>query len=391
MAAIDIRSVLSLVGKTTDPQIKLEWAAHVPTAKELPFVKMFAADAGGMTEPCAGAVEWEMTTKAGGSGLIAQGGLAGPISQIAPPIPIRKKAEICVFENYDETWDVNELTLNTKGRKVMDYKDAKVAPIEERIATDLENQLIGVPQNAADKKNIHGIFTYFQPTRQSDGTVIANDKGGHTGNRIVWRDGTNSTSLHGYDRANDPNDSNYNISVPSGAWGPEMSEAIIRTSLKTTFQEIPMLTPKQVYNNWKGKRGADNQDSAGTMMASSGRIFMGEEDWVAWNQYVLNVSPDDTKGDPFMFARKQLSGFDPKHAPLFDSLPAGSGTTQVFPNRPIVFLDMAQIKLCVHDNKLMQRQAPWNPTPFQVCVPRRGMFQLVAKYVKLAGGLIYRV
>lgn len=106
----------------------------------------------------------------------------------------------CINVDKNMVWDLLELEAN-KGNSERIYQliKARHSMQREGINNWLEAQVFGIPQNASDIDNMHGLLTWARRSMNSSGVFVAQSTVQFNATYQTWGDGTTTGTLAGVD------------------------------------------------------------------------------------------------------------------------------------------------------------------------------------------------
>jgi len=106
----------------------------------------------------------------------------------------------CFNVDKNMIWDLLELESNKSSpERIYQLIKGRHSAKEEGVANWLEAQVWGIPQNASDIANMHGVLTWAKRSMNSSGTYVAQPTVQFNGTYQTWGDGTTTATLAGVD------------------------------------------------------------------------------------------------------------------------------------------------------------------------------------------------
>lgn len=376
-------------------QVDVKSFAHLATIKKAPLFNAILRGDGIFKEQTSDHVEWGVSTQVKDGVTFAQD-YRGASRRGAPADAIKCSYRLPLQEMVCEQHDERELLkFRNQGVKFLEnHLDEQEQQWNEGLVIDQEKKLSGVPSSSSDKGSPQGIFWYAQPNRDSNGVIEAAADGGNYGDRMMYGNGTTTTTRNGQDLSLDSNAKlrNWCQSIDHGV-DENTVRAFEKFLVKTSFENIPFdLNIRSVGNI---KNGPTNT-TPDMKMRTGGRILCNSADYIAMAAFVNAYSPDDTGGEAVKFGKPRFMGFEREYQPLWDSSEEvyldGEGT--VWPYSPMVIIDWSKWRLD-HMGPLWKK-TPWKAdaavnTHYVVSRSASAQYNLRPKSdIRSALGLFYR-
>lgn len=393
-----ISTLTTLLNTVSDGQIKPQHYAYMAKQRRMPLFKMAMGGAIRKDESAdfsrwgLGFGNMDGATYQTDYGQGMQSVNPGNIKQLEQRLPL--------FENSSEKYDLRQAKSHAKtNTQFTGFVQGIIDQNMNDIGNFTERKLHGVPATASTL-DVLGLFAWLQPRRNaSTGAVEAQAAGAYDGIYTVYGNGGAGTaSICNIDRSSDEfkRYRNWCQSIDHEI-GQNTFLAIQRLLLNTGYETLPFATER--YSTGSLKNGGTiepNQAIGREAAVAATRILCQTEDFLALQNYVEAVSPDDNQGDVYKFGTIKIAGIkleeDPYLNPTGDTAMAGHGT--IIPHRPIYVVNFAKW-LIPHNGGLWEAGSlipnPLNPT-FQVLRQRSAQFNFrPLNDLAQSGGVLYRM
>lgn len=389
----DVSSTTNLLNTMKKEEIKTKSWTHLATSQRLPILRAILKGEGIVKEKSSDKVTWGVGTRKLDDVVFNQQ-YRGAARRSEPLPSLQLSYSIPLQEAKAETYDVNELEAhkNAGYQQFGDYLGEQEDQHNEGIATDQEQKLTYVPANSSDPVPF-GLMWYLQPNRASNGTIEAAAEGGFVGDRMMYADGTTTTTRCGQDLSTEAAKKlrNYAHSIDNEIT-LDTVQAFRRAMLYTSFQMLSFASSRFSTGNLKNAENADRN----LRLSTSTRLYCNGADFLALAAFVDAVSPDDTGGDAVKFAEPKFAGLQREWLPTLDDQSElyldGEGT--VYPYSPMYIVNWSKWTMDMIGN--FWKKTAWVPNPdnpaFSVMRQARAQYNLrPTNDIRSAGAVFYRL
>jgi len=105
----------------------------------------------------------------------------------------------CLNVDKHMIWDLLELESNKGPERIYSLIKGRYSAQREGINNWLEAQVWGIPNNASDISNMHGVLTWARRSMNSSGTFVSQPTVQFNGTYQTWTDGTTTGTIAGVD------------------------------------------------------------------------------------------------------------------------------------------------------------------------------------------------
>lgn len=377
-----ISTLTTLLNTVSDGQIKPSNYAYLAKQRRMPMTKMVM---GGQIrkDESADFSRWSLGF---GSmdGATYQTDYDQGMQSVNPQNVKEANIRLPIFQNDSEKYDLHKAKSHAKtNTQFTGYVQAIQDQNNNNIADFTERRLMGVPLTSSTL-DVLGLMAWAQPKRNSSTFAIeANANGGFDGIYTLYSNGSSgSATICNIDRSDDTYKRyrNWNQSIDHEI-GQATFQALQRLLLNTGYETLPFSSERYSVGSLKNGSQITPEKAIGREMAvAATRILVGTDDFLALQNYVEAVSPDDNQGDIYKFGSIKIAGVKLEETPYLnptgDQTMPGYGT--IWPYKPMYVVNFAKL-LVPHNGEIWKPEGlipnPLNPS-FQVIRQRRAQFNM---------------